>query len=784
MATQVKIRRGTTAQMAAFTGVEGEINLNTTTHRIHSQDGATANGFPHALLDDLRDSSLAANVAAAATSISVLNLPHGVIANVGYIIIDAFTTEAEVRRVSSVSGGTTLNLDLALSFAHSLNDVVLFVQADYVSTFWFGAKGTDSGSIDEEPALQQAIVQANRYGLWVDGSNRTYRIRRSLILMESSKWRTMGIRVDSTFAPLDTNNAAIMNSSGVVLSFTSDGTTDVFTTPSAHGNAAGEPVVFKTSSAGSLPSGITAGKVYYVLSSGLTATAFKVTDTRGSTTPVDVGTGVGTVYNKVLTLGRVYANDVVVYCTDKSLNGWALNLQQPTIMDKVRADSSLLAGFVLSGQHARITGMQTNHCTIGLACEDMKYLYCFEHNMEGDTTGGANPCITPVLFRKHANLQVFPGQSVTGEGLTSSCFIGCHYELVDANAVVFDIEGLCQNVKWESLDVKMTLNTQKVWYIHTGDAGKSSGVIENCFVSSAAPGYPVLLDDSDRGHNYLAWGANNGDPFMQIVQRISFGVLPTSLNFPDRYPNLYLRPGGGFIGFGSQRPEVESFIIQPDSAQSGDNVIVRDTSGASRFTIDKDGTFITKRVAAPADGDLANSEMSITHDDTAGAQAAVFKGKDSAGVAASFSLPFSGLSGGVPRVDVLIQGYGAFNTDWNSFPSADTIFLGTARYGVRFDLTTGFTQCRLVVFLSSSPSGSAPKLYAAYSTISSLGSFTAIDNSTGSEIDISSGGGGVKTSAWVNIDAGALGDVYLVVIGKGGDDASTASFGRVSMQFK
>lgn len=44
MSKQVKIRRGTSTQHASFTGVEGEITVNTTTDTIHVHDGATVGG--------------------------------------------------------------------------------------------------------------------------------------------------------------------------------------------------------------------------------------------------------------------------------------------------------------------------------------------------------------------------------------------------------------------------------------------------------------------------------------------------------------------------------------------------------------------------------------------------------------------------------------------------------------------------------------------------------------------------------------------------------------------
>lgn len=47
-ATQVQLRRGTAAQVAAFTPAEGETVVDKTNHRLVVGDGATAGGFPHA----------------------------------------------------------------------------------------------------------------------------------------------------------------------------------------------------------------------------------------------------------------------------------------------------------------------------------------------------------------------------------------------------------------------------------------------------------------------------------------------------------------------------------------------------------------------------------------------------------------------------------------------------------------------------------------------------------------------------------------------------------------
>jgi len=51
MATQLQIRRGTSAQVAAFTGAEGEVVVNTTNDSVHVNDGSTAGGFELARVD-------------------------------------------------------------------------------------------------------------------------------------------------------------------------------------------------------------------------------------------------------------------------------------------------------------------------------------------------------------------------------------------------------------------------------------------------------------------------------------------------------------------------------------------------------------------------------------------------------------------------------------------------------------------------------------------------------------------------------------------------------------
>lgn len=60
-----------------------------------------------------------------------------------------------------------------------------------------------------------------------------------------------------------------------------------------HGLVAGQPVVF-TNDGGALPTGLTAGTVYYVIAGGLAANAFSVAATAGGAGIETTGTGSGT----------------------------------------------------------------------------------------------------------------------------------------------------------------------------------------------------------------------------------------------------------------------------------------------------------------------------------------------------------------------------------------------------------------------------------------------------------------------------------------------------------
>jgi len=120
-AVQVQYRRGTATQVAAFTGAQGELIVDTTNNRVVVQDGATAGGFPAAKLTDvgtitgLHGSTVQLGLiedlitCSGASSVSTAAIPNrAVVFAVSVHVVTAITgaTSFNVDATTSASGGT------------------------------------------------------------------------------------------------------------------------------------------------------------------------------------------------------------------------------------------------------------------------------------------------------------------------------------------------------------------------------------------------------------------------------------------------------------------------------------------------------------------------------------------------------------------------------------------------------------------------------------------------------------------------------------------------------
>lgn len=102
--TQTQLRRGTSAQVASMTPVDGEPVYNTTDDRLHMGDGTTAGGIPHATAKDVQNDTFRnGTVGGTANAITLTNTPP--------VLSYANKLTLKFKATSTNTGATTVNVD-------------------------------------------------------------------------------------------------------------------------------------------------------------------------------------------------------------------------------------------------------------------------------------------------------------------------------------------------------------------------------------------------------------------------------------------------------------------------------------------------------------------------------------------------------------------------------------------------------------------------------------------------------------------------------------------------
>jgi hypothetical protein len=117
-------------------------------------------------------------------------------------------------------------------------------------------------------------------------------------------------------------------------------------------------------------------------------------------------------------------------------------------------------------------------------------------------------------------------------------------------------------------------------------------------------------------------------------------------------------------------------------------------------------------------------------------------------------------------------------------PLADTLLNGSHAHVVRADLTN-YTQCRLIVNKQGTAGDTSSKIRLGFNA-SFQTSPANYANAGTSEVACSplNVQNTVLTSAWVNLAAGAKADVFLALIGSGGNGTLDPAFGTIVAQFR
>jgi hypothetical protein len=116
VSTQVQLRRGTSAQVAAFVGAIGEAVVNTTSSRLVVQDGITAGGFPQARQsnDTLTATTLTGGttITGALTASGAVTLTNGVTVT-GAVTISGTETHTGAVYLGAASVAAAATVDLS-----------------------------------------------------------------------------------------------------------------------------------------------------------------------------------------------------------------------------------------------------------------------------------------------------------------------------------------------------------------------------------------------------------------------------------------------------------------------------------------------------------------------------------------------------------------------------------------------------------------------------------------------------------------------------------------------
>lgn len=131
----------------------------------------------------------------------------------------------------------------------------------------------------------------------------------------------------------------------------------------------------------------------------------------------------------------------------------------------------------------------------------------------------------------------------------------------------------------------------------------------------------------------------------------------------------------------------------------------------------------------------------------------------------------------------VIHGASGAVATFSNMPAAATLLFSSTFHVRKLDLTN-YTQGRLIVSKGSVAGNFGSKLILRYHTsFSSTASDYSDIGTSEVSVAVDSGVGGI-VSSWVNLATGAKADVWIAVIGTGGDGAIDPTFGTISAEFR
>lgn len=507
-----------------------------------------------------------------ATSLTVAAAPPFALFRLNaWIIIGEGTATAELRKLTATPVSPTLSVS-ALTYPHSTGDLVRVLYSGVVTTAMWGV--ACDGVTDDHDALQEAVRQAASAALWLDFQGKVHLVASPIILPANHRWLNWSIKLKSTYAPADTNNAAMMTQSGNIVSVASaDPATDIITTATAHNLPANNiGVVFQGAN---LPAGLVAGRFYYP--ANRTTFTFTVSETSGGATVDITATGTGTAFCEVyasnaksrLGPGLLECNLVA------GAAGLLASVQQQTTWDEIRVNNALgTAGIQIKGQQADWRNVEVIGCTLGVIADNMSFLYVKDLDIEGVFTS-AMKGINAGLINSHVvGYHIEPGAS---NPRTCNDFIG------GCSSVFFDdvnISGFGTNdANWVGFDFGVAATTQCSYQIRV------------CRFPGSQPTAPlaIAVRDNFNVKTMKAFDDASGASCAGRISLLITGWIPASAgNFDDNGGLTIWGQGGREIRLGAQNNTLPMVDLIAGTALTGDMIRAKDTSGNIQFEVTKD----------------------------------------------------------------------------------------------------------------------------------------------------------------------------------------------------
>jgi hypothetical protein len=481
------------------------------------------------------------------------------------VAIDLFTTNCELKTITSVSG-TTLSLSSTLRFAHSAGAQVYFLTSREALTSWFGAKGDNS--TDDHAALLHGTTECSRESVWLEGLNKTYRITAPLTPTGAALLRNISLEKHASYAPVSARNAMLMYGTSR-FEFTATASNNTFTTTSAHDAFTNYGVVFYGSS---LPGGITKGEYYFAIQ--VNSTQFKVATTVGGAEVDLTSDGSGEVRTQLFESGgRMLLDNVRIDGGSATgMNGILMNGTQPGYWRKVYVENCPGWGIRLRGQDYKFENTVILRCGRGLVMDGMGFTDWFGLNIESLDVVGTDK--VGIDFTADDGLYTATGSSLCHR------FYGLHFENCKGAAI--------RMTRGDALFDGIVFNTDEP----TAPLMRCNGGITNTryrirhtfsFTTSDAQ---VAIDDSARGWTGADALLMNAD----FARRIDDFIAPNDFSpYASRPASMWAGIGKGYHRVGGSAIDYPMIEDRIPSGQTADFWKILNSSAVEKLAITSAG---------------------------------------------------------------------------------------------------------------------------------------------------------------------------------------------------